>query len=298
MPRRKDLWQCAIVEAPASHLLEKGLRDVPVRWFAAEPAYTFLADPFGLWDRGVLHVFVEQYDYRTRHGVIERLTFDSRLDLVERSPALAEPWHLSYPFVFDAEGATWMMPEAHRSGTLTLYRAYGNYEDWRPECEIVLDTVPVDASIFRHEGRWWLFYASANDRASKQGELHVAEAERLCGPWRPHPGNPVRRDPRSSRPGGTPLLLGDRIMLPTQDCSNTYGGAITPLWISEITPNHFEAAAGPNLELPASPAAGWKGMHTFSACGPVTLIDVKTIDRSLSGLRIELDRLFRSRAPR
>jgi hypothetical protein len=212
------------------------------------------------------------------------------LELLERRTALCEPWHLSYPFVFEAEGAIWMLPEAHRSGKLTLYRAHGECDDWRAECEIALDCVPVDASILRHEGRWWLFYASAMDRLSKISDLHVAWADVLCGPWTVHPDNPVRRDLSSSRPGGTPIVIDGRVMLPVQDCSRTYGGAIRPLWIDELGEGRFQASAGTTLDLPLGSPDHCKGMHTLSACGGITLVDVKTIDRSLAGLGIELGR--------
>jgi len=256
-----------------------------------EPPFTFLADPFGFKDGQHLHVFAEQYDYRTRRGTIERLTFDALFYLRERRPVLSEPWHLSYPFVFEGEGAVWMLPEAHRSGRLTLYRDHGKLDDWRPECNIALDCVPVDASIMRHEGRWWLFYSSARDKQSKIASLHVAWAEQLCGPWTAHPGNPVRRDPASSRPGGTPIVVDGRLMLPVQDCARTYGGAIRPLWIDSLTETAFAATAGMPLGLPAGSPENCEGMHTLSACGDVTLVDFKTIDRSLSGLGIELARL-------
>lgn len=279
-------------------VLASGFDDVPVTWLPEEPAYTFLADPFGLWHGDALHVFAEQYDYRTRQGRIERLTFDHHFELVERTLALAEPWHLSYPFVFEAEGATWMLPEAHKSRTLTLYRAHGELDDWRPECEIRLDCVPVDATLLRYQERWWLFYAPATSRASKIGELHLAWAETLRGPWTPHSANPVRCNPGSSRPGGTPLVIDGKIMLPTQDCRTTYGGAVVPLWITQLDPETFISHAGPALGRPNGAPINCAGMHTVSECGPVTLVDVKTIDRSLSGLRIELGRLLRPRAAR
>ena len=298
MPRRKDLWRCGIVHKPIREVLAAGLVDAPVTWFAQEPAYTFLADPFGLWDGDVLHVFAEQYDYRTRHGVIERLTFDRQFTLRDRQPALREPWHLSYPFVFEAEGATWMLPEAYKSGTLTLYRAHGVLQDWRPECEIKLDCVPVDATIMRRQDLWWLFYSPAKSRAAKVGELHAAWASSLCGPWHPHPANPVRRDSGSSRPGGTPLVVDDAIVLPTQDCRRTYGGAVVPVRITQLDPETFVADTAPPLARPQSAPVDCAGMHTLSECGPVTLIDVKTIDRSMSGLRIELGRLLRRRSAR
>ena len=290
MPRRKDIWRCAISRQTIGDIVQSGIDDEAVVWFPEEPRFTFLADPFGWQDGEWLHVFAEAYDYRTRHGTIVRLTFDNAFGLAERRPSLAEPWHLSYPFVFEAEGEMWMLPEAHRSGKLTLYRSHGHLEDWRPECDISLDCVPVDASIVRHAGRWWLFYSPAASKAAKVSHLHVAWAANLCGPWTPHPANPVRMDRATARPGGTPVLVGGRMMLPVQDCTRTYGGAIWPLWIDRLDESGFEAQAGEPLAIPGSAGRYAQGMHTLSACGEVTLFDAKLIDRTLTGLALDLRR--------
>lgn len=299
MPRRKDIWRCGLIPRPIEAVLREDMADAQIHWFQEEPPFSFLADPFGWHEGSAFHVFAEHYDYRTRRGAIERLTFDTSFCLVERRPALTEPWHLSYPFVFEGEGEVWMLPEAHRSGRLTLYRAHGRSDDWRPECTVELDCVPVDASILRYQDRWWLFYSPATTKETRLGHLHVAWADRLCGPWTAHSSNPVRVDRGSARPGGTPALIGNRIMLPVQDCRLTYGGAVRPLWIERLDETTFVAEAGAALAIPASDVPAYReGMHTLSACGAITLFDAKRIDRSLKGLALDLRRLLGGYAAR
>lgn len=291
MGRRKDIWRCGYVEVPIERIVAEGRLSGPVHWLDEEPDFCFLADPFG-WrgDEGRLHLFVEHYDYRFRHGTIETLIFDPAMKLLERRPCLAEPWHLSYPQIFAGEGAVWMLPEAHRSGGLTLYRDHGGLADWRPECRIELDCVPVDATILRRNDRWWLFYSPADTKLSKISRLHVASAERLTGPWTPHPANPVRVDRASSRPGGSAVEIGERILLPVQDCTNSYGGAIRPLWIDRLDQGGFEASTEEMLSFPASAGLYCEGMHTLSACGDISFFDMKRIDRSLRGIALDIRR--------
>lgn len=291
MPRRKDIWKCGFVAQPIEKVVAAGGIDDPVSWLPDEPSFEFLADPFG-WraDDGHLRIFAEHYDYRSRHGAIEILTFDEAHRLVDRRPCLREPWHLSYPQVFAAEGAVWMLPEAYRSGTLTLYRDHGGLTDWRAECRIMLDCIAVDATILRWNDRWWLFYSPATSKATKLSYLHVAWSHSLCGPWTPHPANPVRVDRLSARPGGTAVEIDGRIMLPVQDNSTTYGGALRPLWINRLDEQHFEAEAGAALSLPPSAGLYRDGMHTLSACGDITLFDAKRIDTSIRGLALDLKR--------
>jgi hypothetical protein len=275
MPIAKDIWRPLIVEAPIETVLRDGtIEGFSYRWLPEEGFMRFLADPFGIERDGSRFVFVERYDYRMRHGIIECLRYDGDR-LIERRDVLFEPWHLSYPFVFETGGTTWMLPEAHRSGGLTLYRAMDFPWRWERAAALVLDHVAVDATPVFHDGLWWLFYAAAADTLSKTGALFVAWAERLEGPWTPHPLNPVRRDADSARPGGTPVVVDGRLILPVQDCRKTYGGAIRPLAILRLSPEHFEAEAGAAIVAPSAFAPFDAGLHTLSAMGDRTLVDVK-----------------------
>lgn len=299
MPRRCDIWRTGVVRAPIDDIVRRGgLAGLDIAWLTPEPSFTFLADPFGLWRGGRLHLFVEQYDYRTRHGVILCLVFDEAMNLLDRRPALREPWHLSYPFVFEADGETWMLPEAYRSGTLTLYRATAFPFAWEPVATLPLDGPAIDPTPFRHDGRWWLFYTGSADKAARQAELRIATADSLLGPWTPHPANPVRYDRRGSRPAGTPLIHEGAVHLPVQDCARTYGGGVRMLRFASLATDPSLAELGDELSRPAGPPID--GMHTLSSCGAVTLIDVKRIDRTAGGLAIDLvrglNRLSRSAA--
>ena len=299
MGLRKDIWRPAIVQAPIAEIIARGsIEGMPIQWLPRMDSFQFLADPFGLWRDDKLYLFVETYDYRVRVGAIEVLVYDKNLRRIDRRAVLNEPWHLSYPFVFEADGETWMLPEAHRSNRLTLYKAIDFPTGWEPAHVIELDHVAVDATPVFHDGRWWLFYTSADREPDKMSALHVAYADRLAGPWTPHPMNPVRVDVASARPGGMPLVIDGRIVLPVQDCSRTYGGAIRPLTMTVLTPDRFEAEVGKALVPPASSAPFVEGFHTLSAAGPVTLVDMKRTELSLHGLSIEAVREVKKLRPK
>jgi hypothetical protein len=271
-----------VVEAPIVEIAHHGFpSDAPVHWLPEEGRLKFLADPFGVWADGRLLLFAEAYDYRTRHGVIELIELGADFSPVRRSVVLRESWHLSYPQVFEADGDWWMIPEAYRSGVLTLYRAAAFPRRWEPVVRLDLDTPAIDATPFRHDGLWWLAYSPAGPQRWKQGRLHFAFAERLTGPWRLHSDNPVRNDLASSRPGGTAWVENGVPHLPVQDCTRTYGGALRVLKILELSPRRFEAETTAPLLPPVGAGAYCQGLHTLSACGPVTLFDVKRVDRSL-----------------
>jgi len=291
----KDIWRVGVIRTQVADLTAEALANAATIWLPNPGPLRFLADPFGLWRDGRLHLFAETYDYRDRVGAIDLFVLDAELRVLEQRPALREPWHLSYPYVFEADGETWMLPEAFRSGRLTLYRAERFPDRWTPETTIALDHVPIDATPVFHDGLWWLFYAPAGSRLDKVAALHVAWAERLTGPWTPHPLNPVRYDPASARPGGTPFISDGDLILPVQDCSRTYGGGLRRLRITTLTPDRFEAAAEPALVPPPAWRHFVDGLHTLAAAGDVTLIDAKHRQVSPQSLLIDARRLFRKR---
>ena len=286
-----DLWQLGIVRAPLAKLIDLGsLVDESIMWVPTDPSLGFLADPFGLMRDGCLHIFAEAFDYRNRVGAIDVLRFNEHLNLLDRRECCREPWHLSYPFVFEAEGETWLLPEAFRSGTVTLYRATEFPVRWSAAARFALDAPAVDPTLFRHEDRWWLAYAPGGTIAQRQGQLHLAFADAIQGPWTPHPSNPVRVDRGGARPGGTAIPYEGGIVLPVQDCSRSYGAALKFLNIRTLTPNRFAAELIGDLKPPdATPP--FEGLHTASQCGPYTLIDAKRIDRSWKA-RTELTKGF------
>lgn len=292
---RTDIWRTGILSCPMSDILRHGdVAGLPVTWLPDPGPFRFLADPFGLWRDGRLYLFVEAYDYRVRIGRIDVFVFDRGMRLLEARPVLSEPWHLSYPVVIAEGDEIYLLPEAYRSGRLTLYRAVSFPDRWERVPDFVFPEAAIDASPVQIDGRWWMFYSpSGGSGEDRQSLLHVAWADTLRGPWHPHPGNPVRRDRRSARPGGTPVLVDGRVILPTQDCTNTYGGAIVPLTVTDLGTTHFVGQAGP----PIVPASEWTpytdGLHTLSAAGEVTLVDAKRISRSPRRIAIALDRLGR-----
>jgi len=291
MPRRCDLWRVGIVHAPIETVAREGLDKQVVNWLEPGPHFTFLADPFGIRRADATYLFAEFYDYRTRHGVIDLIRLGRDLVPIGRETVLREPWHLSYPYVFEAEDDIWMLPEAYRSGKLTLYRASPFPIAWKPAATLLLDTPAIDPALFRHDGRWWLFYSASTDKAARLGTLHAAWADELTGEWHIHPENPIRIDRAGARPAGTPFELDGALVLPVQDNSNTYGGGIRLLHVTLLSPTRIEMREGAMLTPPSDFSPFDEGLHTLSACGPITLIDAKRIDRSGRGLLIDLRRM-------
>jgi len=293
-----DIWRVGIVPAPIEGLDAIRLASLrqSVAWLPDAGPWRYLADPFGLIRGDALHVFVEAYDYRSKRANIERheLALDG---LVWRSKrvVLDLPVHLSYPYVFEHGGETWMLPETHQANELALYRGDASLNRWERFAPLLRDLPVADASLIEFDGRWWLFYTLVGKGGRDQRELHVAHAQSLFGPWQVCGGNPVVNDLAGARPAGRPFVDQHGVVcLPVQDCSGGYGSATRMLRMVELSPDHVRTEAldmrlTGDLVSPQYQA----GLHTLSACGDFTLIDVKRIEHSRGRQWLDFKRRLR-----
>ena len=189
---------------------------------------------------------------------------------------LQEPWHLSYPFVFEADNEIWMLPEGYKSGTLTLYRAIEFPWRWEKVPDFHSLALPLMPPPFTHKENGGCFILPHYRRLTPRTDtLMLAHAPHFMGPWENVLQTAAHRNKSGARMGGTPFDHDGQIFLPTQDCSRTYGGALQMLTLDPqrlLTP---EFAASVRLEVPASAAPFIAGMHTPSGVGDVTFIDAK-----------------------
>ena len=197
------------------------------------PADRFWADPF-TWSRdGDHYVFCEEYPFDTRRGRISVLALGA--DLKPKGPAVPvidEPRHLSYPFLIEYQDALYMVPESARSGRVDLYRCTDFPHRWVWERSLLTGIEAADATLFEHQGRWWLFCAArlgqgADQRVALRLPRGLAAERRLDPPppqppdpglqrrparwprlprpqWRADPPRPGLRPPLRLRPGAEP----------------------------------------------------------------------------------------------
>lgn len=241
------------------------------RWrVLKDPKTRFLADPIAFEHDGRLVLFVEDFDHATQKGVISAIDFDENGPRGDVRRVLEEDWHLSYPLVFAAEDAVWMIPESSESGEITLYRADPFPDCWVKARTLVSGLKAVDATIFQRDGRYWLLATKIEDDGVAS-DLHVFSSDALFGPWRPHAGNPVLRDEKTARSAGPIVQRDGRIWRPVQDCSIRYGASVGLAEITRIDDEGYEQI----LRAELKPCREWPGrrLHTLSQAGGFEFID-------------------------
>ena len=258
-------WSVGIADVPIGAFLTGPMPQI--RWIGERGRSRYLADPFALEYRGTTTALVEDYDYATHRGVISAVDLDG-----DNDPAvvLDTGVHASYPFLFEADGNVYCIPETYQADQVRLYTAIEFPHRWEQVATILEGIAGLDSTVFRHEGRWWLM---CTDQANGPNtKLHVFHAQSLEGPWEPHALNPVKTDVRCSRPAGTPFVHEDELYRPTQDNSTSYGGAITITRIDVLTPHAFSETIVRHIPPPTT-GPYRDGIHTLSAVGRRTVVD-------------------------
>lgn len=230
----------------------------------------FYADPFPFTHGDETLLFVEDFEHRKGQGVISVVRFDDHGPVGSPSPVLHHDVHLSYPFVFEHDGAIWMIPETCGAGTVELYRAARFPDRWQRETTLITGAEVSDATVMRHQGLWWML-GTVRDEGSFSDALHCWYAEELTGPWRPHDHNPVLVDIASARPAGRVAVSNGRLLRPAQDCRAGYGAALTIAEVTALSADAFDQRVIAALR----PGAWWPGrrLHTLNRAGRLECID-------------------------
>lgn len=256
--------------------------------FSKEPSYSFRdfkrilspkdrfwADPFVIYKDDRYHIFIEEFLYKSNKCHISLITMDEKLGHGDPVRVLERPYNLSHPFVFEWKGDHYMIPESARNRTVEVYKCARFPDKWEFHKDLMKDINAVDATLYFHGGRWWLFAnVVENDGAYSCDELFLYHAdEPLSDSWRAHPQNPVVSDVRSSRPAGKIFEREGKIFRPSQDCSKSYGYGIKINQIITLNESEYEeievSSVYPDI------CSGISGFHTFNREHELTVIDGK-----------------------
>jgi hypothetical protein len=276
-------------------LSARDVTDVPAR---------FVADPFMLPINGQWHMFFEVLNGRNDRGEIGLATSRDGLAWQYRQIVLAEPFHLSYPYIFRWNQDFYMLPETLGAGAVRLYRAASFPTRW----EHVTDLIPgthADPSLFTFDNRWWLF-TCPNPQQHDTLALYSTDSFPAAGPistspisagpasggrtpagpasagpsssvptpagpasvWTEHPASPlIVANPRMARPAGRVLSCDGKLLRFTQDCFPIYGKQVRAFEITELTSATYKEREVRESPVLSPDGGGWNasGMHHIDA---------------------------------
>lgn len=210
------------------------------------PKGHFFADPFVYVHSDKTYIFFEDYDFARRKGQISVASYENGAFSV-LGTALDLPYHLSFPFIFDYEGATYMVPETCGNRTIELWKCKEFPLKWELDKTLMKDISAVDTMIFKRDEYWWLL--TNIDRSDGQSHCDELFAYFSDSPrsdkWTPHSANPIVRNPSKARNAGI-------VLSPNGDvarCAQTqgfchYGKGVSLNRIEELSPSKYTESDG------------------------------------------------------
>ena len=224
----------------------------------------FVADPFMLRHDGRWYMFFEVLNRESQRGVISLASSDDAFNWTYEQVVLEEPFHLSYPYVFEWQSDYYMIPETLGASALCLYKADDFPMKWSLQQRLI-EGAFADPSVTRFNDLWWLFTCT---QPYGHDILRLYFARDLDGPWKEHPRSPIIRNDKSrARPAGRILQVDNHVIRFAQDCVPDYGKSVRAFEIKELTRKTYVEVEHPNSPVLSPSVEGWNatGMHHVDA---------------------------------
>ncbi|NJL52606.1 MAG: hypothetical protein HC930_10995 [Hydrococcus sp. SU_1_0] len=261
---KKERWAIGIYEGNSPlnfHDSEKINNPVIDRKNITDVRAGFVADPFMLEVEQNWQMFFEVLNQKTQRGEIGLATSQNTIDWTYQKIVITEPFHLSYPYVFQWENEYYLIPESFEANSVRLYKATNFPWEWSFVGNI-LEGCFLDTSVFRYADKWWLLAETSPHH--KFDTLRLYYADDLLGDWIEHPQSPiVEGNAHIARPGGRVVIVDNKIIRYSQDCVPDYGTQVRAFEILELTTTSYrEREVDTGLILKPS-GIGWNGsgMH-------------------------------------
>lgn len=237
----------------------------------------FVADPFLFRHDGTNWLFFETLDkkvYKEKLGCFKEVNGK----WIPRGIVLEQPWHLSYPQVFEEDGHIYMIPEqsAGGKGDVSLYEATNFPYGWVKRATLI-DKPFADSTLLRKDGHYYL--ACCSLPPNEVGELW--HSDNLMGPWVRHPQyKNINQSKRLRRCGGGFIYKDEQLYRVAQDCNGAYGKRVYIVPVLKVSPTEY--AEGDARVLLDQRTWPYKFKHTYNEIDvdgvKLSVFDVKLLE--------------------
>jgi len=222
------------------HLIMK----FPLRGLWKPKPRRFQADPFLFVKDGELYLFYELQHWDDP-GCIAMIKTKDLKTWTEPQIVLKEPFHLSFPYVFEDNGTVYMIPESQEDDSIRLYQANEDLTSFtyvrtllKQERKDGINFCYNDSHIYCKGEKYYLFTSYQKDWMYYQ-ELFMSD-NLLNGTFLRHPQSPICVSNEFGRNGGSLIEYEDKLLRVTQDCHADYGDNSSLMKITELDENYYE----------------------------------------------------------
>jgi hypothetical protein len=230
-------------------------------WLNITSKYAMLADPFIKQTKNGFKLLAEYVNFFTCKGKIVSLEIKTEnLKDIKISDEIETPFHMSYPYVFDYEGAQYCIPETFEAGKLMLYKYDATGDFCKYEKDLIKNFAAIDSTIFYYNNKWWLFCTKGPSKGNT--DLFIWHSDNPLSGWQENYNNPVKIDLASARPAGHFFYMDGKLYRPSQNSSTTYGGSIIINEVMHLDESSFQEQAICEIK-PAQNSKYKFGLHTL-----------------------------------
>lgn len=240
----------------------------------------FWTDPFVISKGDKYYLFVEEFIYSKNKGHISVLELDKNGLIQNVQKVIEKPYHVSYPFIFEADDVYYMIPETGENRTIDLYKCTEFPDKWIFVKNIMSNVNAVDSTLFFYNNKWWLFTLidKIDNFLGGSPELFLFYTDDfLSGKWTGHALNPVVTDVRSARPAGKIFIKEGEIYRPSQNCAGRYGNSFDINRVLILTETDYREEKV--IKVRPDWDSRLQGTHTFNFDGDFTVIDAYSLRR-------------------
>lgn len=247
------------------------------------------ADPFLFEHNGETYLFAELFDRIQGKGVIGVAKikngkcgkFRACLDL---------PYHLSYPCVFTYNGDIYMVPECARSGKITVFISKKFPYEWK-EHNVLFEGEGVDTTPLPiNQNKQLSFISTLRTEINRDNNCLFALD---------YSGNKRKLidNDYTLRPAGHFIWHGNGFLRPSQDCNDSYGGALVFKRVNDSDMDNYKEETilriTPNEIDVDYKGKRYNGIHTYNSTKEYEVIDLSyNVGKSLSFMIKKLRKHF------
>ena len=225
------------------------------------------ADPFLFVKNDTLFLFYEHKAFLDK-GVLRMVCSKDLKTWTNPVTVLEEPFHLSFPWVFERDGQVYMIPESEEKRRIGLYKATNDQLTQFEFTKTVLEDSDdsfisfCDTTIIEKEGTFYLF-------TTRQIVDHINTLELYCsqsimGPFVPHPLSPIAKNSKLGRNAGSILEVNGKLIRFAQDCTHHYGDNVHLCEVECLTPTEYRETLLKENIIPESIPYYKNGGHQYN----------------------------------
>lgn len=240
------------------------------------PKDEFWADPFLVDKDGKKYLFFEKFPFDKKKGIISVGEVVNGRVLNVRD-IIEQPYHLSYPNVFEEDGTYYMIPECSANRRIEIYKCIDFPEKWELYSYGFDGESLVDTCYYKDKDgqRWLIASCSWNDIDTHNEVLNIYQIDSLkLNLITPHKNNPVIVDSRKGRNGGRIYVEDGVVIRVAQDNRyGKYGHGVSLQAIEKLTLDSYMER--PIVSFKGEEIEGYSGTHQMCQIDDMFVMDLR-----------------------